>query len=139
MFVARIVSLGAPGIERAEDLLLQAEVLEGRLDDELRLGGDGVQGAGLAQALEAAGRPRVDRVRHPGRGCAARRSRPRGCRSRAALDRGRIDVVEDDLGAGLERDLRDAGTHRAGAHDADDGVRAARWAAGVGEPVTRGA
>ena len=41
----------------------------------------------------------------------------------AALDRGRVDVVEDDLVAGLERDLGDAGAHRPGADHADDLVR----------------
>ena len=37
-----------------------------------------------------------------------------------ALDRITVDVVEDDLPAGLERDLGDPGAHHPGAHDADD-------------------
>ena len=115
----------APGarVERSEDLLFQAEVLERRLDDQLRFGGDRVQGPRFAQSLEAAGRPRVDRVRVQVevRGAALEPTLDAGS---SALDRGGIDVVEDDLGAGLERDLRDAGTHRARAHDADDRERA---------------
>ena len=115
----------APGtrVERSEDLLFQAEVLERRLDDELRLGGDRVQGPRIAQSLEAAGRPCVDRVRVQVevRGAALEPTLDAGS---SALDGGGIDVVEDDLGAGLERDLRDAGTHRARTDDADDRERA---------------
>ena len=122
----------APGarVERSEDLLFQAEVLEGRLDDQLRFGGDRVQGPRFAQSLEAAGRPRVDRVRVQVevRGTALEPTLDAGS---SALDGGGIDVVEDDLGAGFERHLRDAGTHRARTHDADDRERAARGRASM--------
>ena len=43
-----------------------------------------------------------------------RRDAPAG-----ALDGGRVDVVEDDLVAGRQHDLGDAGTHRPGADEAD--------------------
>ena len=38
----------------------------------------------------------------------------------AALDGGRVDVVDEDLVAGFERELGDPGAHRPGPDDADE-------------------
>ena len=83
-----------------------------------------------ASMTTSASAPRASRV-------AASRSRPSasaapvaggiaplqasGDRVRGPLDGQRIHVVQDDLVAGREDDLGDAGTHRPGADDADDG------------------
>ncbi len=54
------------------------------------------------------------------------------------LEGGGIDVVEEDPGARLERDLGDPGTHRAGADDAEDErTRAERGRLGTHERQPR--
>ena len=107
-------------VERPEDRLLQGEVLEGRLDHEVGLVGQPVDGRDVADPVKPLRYPRLDpgriEVQLPG---APRQ--PVADPFAAALDGGVIDVIEDDLAAGFERDLRDPGTHRPGPDDPDDG------------------
>ena len=53
-------------------------------------------------------------------GSRASRARPSRIRSPRQVDRGRVDVVQDDLVTGRQDDLGDAGPHRPGTDDADD-------------------
>ncbi len=114
------------GIERAEDRPLHLEVLERRLDDEAW---SSARRGGRASRRPPAGRgvlrPRCPPTpdRGPARGPSVKAcpdARP------SSLDRRGVDVVQDDLVPGLERDLGDPGAHRARPDDADDD-RARRW------------
>ena len=118
------------GIERPEDRPLELEVLERGLDDDAGLGTDRVERMAVPEPGQAALDPLVDRVRvqvelrgSPGEAVAD------PCPP--ALDRGLVDVVEDDLVAGLERELGDARAHRPGADDPDD-LLGHGWSLGSG-------
>ena len=113
-------------VERPEDRPLQREILERRFDDEVGLVGQAVHGRDVADPVEAGLHPVVGL----GRMQAAFHRPPcqpvedpfaRGVEGRL------VDVVEDDLAAGLECHLADPGPHRPGTDDADDrGQRPAR-------------
>ena len=113
--------LGRTGIEGPEDLVLQPEVLQRGLQDQIGFVGEVREGMGIAQALDPARHPFIDRVGieielggSPFESVADAVSGP--------VDRRGIDVVDDDLGARLEGGLGDAGAHDARAHDADRGA-----------------
>ena len=99
--------------------MLGLEVLERSLDDQVGTGGGQiVEGRRLVESRE----PFVD----PGRGRIRIEVEPGGAPFEAApdpcpatLDGGRVDVVHPDGMTRLERELRDPGAHRAGAHHAD--------------------
>ena len=112
VLVARIVSGGAPASSVRMIGPLEGEVLQGGLDDDVRLGRKGIEGRGDPQprddgldvralrwmALKTAADPRHRRV-----------------------ERRRVDVMEDHVVAGRQDHLGDARTHRPGPDDADRG------------------
>ena len=110
-------------VERPEDRSFGLEILERRFDDEVRRRGrDVVEGRGVAQALET--------TLHPGVGGIGIEIEAGGAPFEAgpdarpaALDGGRVDVVDADLVAGFERELGDPRAHRPGTHHADDARR----------------
>ncbi len=106
------------GVERPEDRPLELEVLERCFDDERGLGRQAVEDVGVPKPGDPAVDPCIDRV-----GVEVQLRRPPGQPfahpSRGPLDSHVVDVVDDDLPAGLERDLGDPGAHHAGPHDPD--------------------
>ena len=99
---------------------LSVEVLERRLEDERRPRRRAPRAVTrVAKPGEPAVDPGVDAS--PSRSSfAARRARPSRTRSRPRSIAVVVDVVEDDLVAGLEGELGDPGAHRPGPDDADD-------------------
>ena len=120
VFVARMAFGPRRRIERAQDRALRGQVLEHGLDDQARVRiGQDVQRGCRPQAREAAVDPRLGRIRieiEPPRPSLQARPDP----ATAALDGGRVDVVDQDLVAGFERELGDPGAHRPGPDDADE-------------------
>ena len=115
MLVARIVS-GPPAVrQRREDRLFQRQVLESRLDNDVSLVGDPLEGVGVAQALDHL-------VALVSRNALPRHEALQAVRDATApaLDCGFIDIEKHYLVAGLQADLRDAGAHRSGADYAND-------------------
>ena len=110
------------GVEHPEDRPLEVQILERGLDDDVGLRPDGVERVAVPEASQPPVDPVVDRV---GVELQSRRAagEPVTDPLPPALDRGLVDVVEDDLVAGLERELGDPGAHRSGADDPDD----VRW------------
>ena len=123
------------GIERPEDRPLGLEVLEGRLDDKIgSRGRDVVEGGGVAQPFDPALDPRVGGIGvEIETGGAPFEAGPDA--RPAALDRGRVDVVQDHVVARLERELGDPGAHRPGTDDRDDAHGADRDAAATVRPA----
>ncbi len=120
MLVARITLGVGDVVERSEDRPLQREVLDRGLDDQVGVVGEPVDGRDVAHAVEPGSHPVV--------GVGLVEAELRGASRQsvadplaASLDGRLVDVVEDDLAAGLERDLADPRAHRPGADDADDG------------------
>ena len=120
VFEARIVSSAAPASRARKISCFRPRSSSAASTIELGFVGDVGQGVRLAHEFEAPGRPFVDRI--------GIELEPHGATFEAepdgipcAIDGRGVDVVEDDLGAGLERDLGDAGTHDAGPDDADRG------------------
>ena len=101
----------AHAVQLGEDLLLQLHALEHRFHDDVDLGktvvaerrADQLQALGHELPGEAAALDRA-RVVFPDRG-------------QAALERRGIGLLQDDRDAGVAVDHRDAGPHRARAHD----------------------
>ena len=114
MFVARIASARTTRLERAEELVLDREVLERGLDHDVAVGEVGELGGQLQppDRVVARGlleRPLLDLARQEVRD-----------RSRACSPRVELDLVADVVEARLERELRDPRAHRAQADDTDD-------------------
>ena len=109
---------GRAGIERSEDRLLEVEVLERGLDHEVGLGGDRLHRRRGAESQDLGFHPVVHRV-------AVQAGLPRPSRQAIVhpgdgpLDGHRVNVVQEDLVATLERDLRDPRAHRPRADDPD--------------------
>ncbi len=118
-------------VEGREDGLLGLEILERRLDDEVWPGGGEIVESGR---LVEAGEP----LAHPTGGGVGVKVQSRGAPFEAAsdtrpaaLDGGRIDVVDPDLVSRLERELGDPGAHRAGTDHADRVVAIAHGQTGL--------
>ena len=107
-------------VESPEDRPLEVEILEGGLDHDVGFIAELLEDDGVAQAAD----PLVDPVVDP-RGIVGDLRRPPRQAVRdpvaAMSERRLVDVVEDDLVAGLERELGDPRAHHPGTDDADEG------------------
>ena len=112
------VGIGLP-VESPEDVLLEGQILERRLDHHVGLSGDRDEGLGLAEAREPAVDPLIDRVCVEIELCGAT------CKSVAnpmtpALDCLLVDVVQHDFVAVLQGELGNPSAHGSGPDDPDD-------------------
>ena len=108
------------GVEGAEDRLFEAQVLERRLDDQRRFGGQAVERVGMAESGKPAVDPVLDRVGvevEPR--CAA--TEPVTNAVARSVDRLGVDIVDDHFPTAFERHLGDPRTHQSRADDPDDG------------------
>jgi len=113
-------------LEVAKERALSVDVLDDRLDDD-----DGASGVGECRRRDDA---RGDRLRLGGveptlGGETVERRRQPGARARGGV---LARVEELHRVSGLRRDLRDSGTHDAGANDEDRGVGSERVGHGAG-------
>ena len=105
-------------VERTEDRLFEPEVLEGGFHDQRGLGGKAIEGMRVAETGDPAVDPVLDRVGIQIQLGSAPRETVADALARA-VDRLRIDVVDQDLPAVFQPDLGDPRTHHPGADDAE--------------------
>ena len=111
---------GGRVVEGPENGPLRLEILERRLDDDLRIrGGEVVERRRVREPLEPALDPGLGRVGVEVEARGAPRQ-PGADAGPPALDGGRVDIVEAHMVAGLECELGDPRAHRPGADDTDD-------------------
>ena len=120
VLVASMTSGGAAASSARKIVCLSREILQRRLDHDLRLrAGDGVE---ACASRKPASRPETQSsiaVRVQVETSGASPQAVADARA-TALDRGFIDVVEHDLVARLERELGDPGAHGPGSDHPDD-------------------
>ena len=109
-------------VEGAEDGSLQRKVLDRGLDDQVGVVCEAVDGRDVAHAVEPGIYP-VGGLNLPEAELGGASRQAVADPLAPSLDGRLVDVVEDDLAAGLECDLADPRAHRPGADDADDGRR----------------